>query len=212
MDSFDLPGIAEPYPGATHEEWEACINRLQQHIAASSSIPDELKPVLISRVSGCNEFLEIVTETPNQNYHFQIGQLGWKYWAIRNDSLKLLESLSPAAIAITTFMAVPAAAPAVLAVSLLFGAVALSDRLRNKSAPLEHEQYYVLMTLKAAGPSSPEDLAEKLGGIHLFGRGVWSTTRTLEALQALQSIRLRDGSSEALVTQAHDGRWSTNGI
>lgn len=202
----------EAYPGATPEEREQYVAKLQQHIAASSEIPDEIKPLIIDRIKKGNDLLKIERVTAGNDTHFYGMQLGWKHWAIKNDSLKLVETLSTAATAIATFVAVPAAAPAVLAVSLLFSAVAVSERLRTKSAPLEPEQYYVLMTLKASGLVSTDQLAEKLSGIHIYGSGVWTESRTLEVLKALQSIHLRDGTTEALVTQASTGLWSTNGI
>ncbi|HTD96539.1 MAG TPA: hypothetical protein VK627_06400 [Edaphobacter sp.] len=201
----------EAYPGATPEELKLRKQQLKQHIATSTEIPEELKPLIADRVDK-GALLEVVYERAGKNIHFYGMQLGWKHWAIKNDNLKLLETLSTAAIAIATFIAVPAAAPAVLAVTLLFSSVAVSERLRTKSVSLEPEQYRLLMALKACGPISAEQLAEKLSGIHLFGSNVWTESRTLEALKALQLIHLRDGTTESLVTQANTGLWSTNGI
>jgi hypothetical protein len=58
----------------------------------------------------------------------------------------LVEGLGAAAIAITTYAAVATAAPAVLAVTLLFAAVALADKLKNKSVSLDEKNYHVVMT------------------------------------------------------------------
>jgi hypothetical protein len=202
---------AEGYPGATHEEWKVRVDELKQRIAGSTQIPEELKASIIKRVSTGDELLEIKIVSGG-SARFQIGQIGWKHWAIKNDSLRLVEGLSAAAIAITTFAAVSAAAPAVLAVNLIFASIALADRLKNKSASLDDEQYHILMTLKAAGPCAPKELAERLSGLHIYGKDVWTESRTIEALKMLQSVHLGDGSTEALVTQANNGLWSTNGL
>lgn len=124
----------------------------------------------------------------------------------------MVEVLAGTALAITTFVAVVGASPAVMAVSLTFAAVALADRLKNKGASLDDEQYRILMALKASGPSTVKALAERLSGLHIYGPGVWTERRTLEALTNLKSVRLGDSSVEALVAQANDGLWSVNGV
>ncbi len=198
--------MEDPYPGATPEEQAKCLAEVRSLIESSSDIPAELKPELSKRA---NAFLEIVITRGGKFYG---GQLGWSHWAIRNDHLKLVEGLASAAIAITTYAAVATAAPAVLAVTLLFAAVALADRLKKKSAQLDEESYHVLMTLKETGPATPARLAEALNGIRIYGLNMWNETRTLDALRKLQAVRLGDGSVDALVNQAADGLWSTNGI
>lgn len=202
----------EAYPGATSEERRIVLDKLKDSITTSTDIPEPLKPHIIDWIGNGDHLLEIKTHKAGPNTHFYGMQLGWKNWVVKNDSLKLVETLSIAAMAITTFIAVPAAAPAVLATSLILSAVAVSERLRTKSTSLEPEQYTVLMTLKACGPISVEDLAEKLSGTHLFGSGVWTKERTLNALHSLQAIHLHDGTIEVFAIQANNELWSSNGF
>jgi hypothetical protein len=201
MDIMD-----DPYPGATPEEQEERLCEVRALISSSPAIPSELKPELSRKASA---FLEVVERRGGK---FHGGQLGWSYWTIRNDHLKLVETLAGVAIAITTYAAVATAAPAVLAVSLLFAAVALADKLKKKSAQLDEESYHVLMALKEIGPATPARLSDALNGIRIYGLNMWDEGRTLDALKKLQSVRLGDGSTEALVTQAADCLWSANGI
>jgi len=199
--------MENPYPGATPEEQEKCLSEVRAFIDSSPNIPVELKPELSK---GANAFLEIVITRGMGEFYG--GQLGWSHWAIRNDHVKLVEGLASAAIAITTYAAVATAAPAVLAVTLLFAAVAVADRLKKKSAQLDEESYHVLMTLKEIGPAAPTRLGEALNGIRIYGLNMWNETRTVNALRKLQAVRLGDGSVDVLVNQAADGLWSTNGI
>ena len=209
--------MAEEYPGGTPEERELLEKKIRDKIEALADLPGDMKEMLIARV---NASVEIVYERPRRELwpggmsgpNFQIGQIGWKYWAIKNDSLHMVEVLSAAAIAIATFAATTTAAPAVLAVTLVFAAIALADRLRKKKASLTDDQYKLLVTLKGSGPLTTSELAKRLGGLHIFGNELWSEERTLAALKLLQSVHLGDGTTEALVSQAADGRWAANGI
>jgi hypothetical protein len=198
--------MEDPYPGATPEQREKCVTEVRAFIDSSPGIPPELKAELGDRAGF---FVEVVERRGGKYYG---GQLGWSYWAIRNDHLKLVEALAAAAIAITTYAAVATAAPAVLAVTLLFGAAALADKLRKKSASLEEEGYRVLMTLKQTGPVTAAKLSDALNGTRIYGLNMWTENRTDEALRKLQAVRLGDGSVEALVNQASDGLWSASGI
>jgi len=200
--------MEDPYPGATPEQQQERLTEVRAFIDSSPDIPPELRAELGKRAGF---FLEVeVVEQPE--VHFYGGQLGWSYWAIRNDHLKLVEALAAAAIAITTYAAVATAAPAVLAVTLLFGAAALADKLKKKSASLEEESYRVLMTLKQTGPATAARLSDALNGTRIYGLNMWTESRTVEALRKLQAVRLGDGSVEALVNQAADGLWSASGI
>jgi hypothetical protein len=203
--------MAEDYPGATQEEWEVVVKQVQQKIEGSDHIPDELKTLIAEGVRTHPQFLEVEYKN-GTGQKFQTGQIGWKFWAIRKDSLRLVEVLAGTAMAITTFVAVVGASPAVMAVSLIFAGVALADRLKNKSASLDDEQYRIILCLKGLGPTTLSDLAAKLSGLHIYGENVWTEERTLEALKKLQSVHLGDGSTEALVTQAATGLWAVNGV
>ena len=197
----------DPYPGATPEEHDQMLTEVRTLIASSPNIPSELKSELDKRAGA---FLEV--KQTSGGGHFHGGQLGWSRWVIRNDHLKLVEGLGAAAIAITTYAAVATAAPAVLAVTLLFAAVALADKLKNKSASLDEKDYHLVMTLKQIGPATPGQLTNALNGLSIYGSHLWTETTTGDALQKLLQVRLGDGSTEPLVNQASDGLWSTNGI
>jgi len=207
--------MAEEYPGGTPEERQLLEKQIRDRVESLTDVPGDMKKMLSTRVIAS---LEIVYVRPDSwpsrmsRPNFQIGQIGWKYWAIKNDSLHMVELLSAAAIAITTFAATTTAAPAVLAVTLVFAAIALADRLKKKKTSLTDEQYKLLVTLKGSGPLTTSELAKRLGGLHIFGNDLWSEERTLAALKLLQSVHLGDGTTEALVSQAANGKWATNGI
>jgi len=196
------------YPGETSEERMEFIRR---DIRESATIPDELKEPIVKRFYNNSRILEqkIMTQ-PGARY--QTGQLGASHWVIRNDNLKLVEILAAAALAIAGFASVAAASPVVMAVSLLSGVVALANRLKKKGASLTEEQYKILVNLKGLKAANSEELATRLSGLHIFGPEVWTVDRTEKALQDLKSKRLGDGSIEALVSQAADNLWSTNGL
>jgi hypothetical protein len=200
---------AEAYPGESSLQRMESIRR---DIRTSATIPDELKEPIIERFYNDSGILEHQIQRGGPNIRFQIGQLGWSHWAIKNDNLKLVEILAGAALAIAGFASVTGASPVVLAVSLLAGSVAVADRLKRKGVQLTEEQYRVLMSLKVIGPATAADLAARMSGLHLFGQGVWSEERMETALQALKSTRLLDGTTDDLVTQGVDKLWSTNGL
>jgi len=66
--------------------------------------------------------------------------------------------------------------------------------------------------MKAIGPTTSADLAEKVSGLHIFGENVWTEEKMIAALNELKSIHLGDGTIQALVTQASNGLWAVNGI
>jgi hypothetical protein len=142
----------------------------------------------------------------HSDIHFQIGQLGWKRFAIKDDYLKFVEAMGGLSLAVATTAAVPATEPVVTAVTLLFGGLALADRLASKSASLTPDQYRLLLTLKARGPISAETLGVYLSGLHIAGSDFWTEERTTKALNVLQNMRLGDGTVEPLVVMTPDGR------
>jgi hypothetical protein len=96
---------------------------------------------------------------------------------------------------------------------------ALTDKISNHpvllsllDASLSEKQYKVIVVLKAMGPTSSAELAEKVSGLHIYGEGVWTEEKMITVLNDLRSVHLGDGSTEALVTQAADGLWAVNGI
>jgi len=144
--------------------------------------------------------------------HFYGGQLGWTRWVVKNDDLDLIGRLGPAAIAIVTFLSVPAAPVAVMAVGLAISMVGIAQKFRAKKIVVEPEDYYILMAMRQAGPSTIEDLSKILSGTHIYGQEVWDETRTAAALNKLKQVHQGDGSATALVNEGTDGRWSASGI
>src|ERR1700730_2948867 len=134
--------MAEEYPGGTRQEKLAVISQHKKKLEGSNNIPEALKPLIIEEFESHGWFLELVHRRPSpdplgrRSTQFQTGQIGWKFWAIRNDSLKFVEILGATAMAVTTFVAVVGSSPAVLAVGLIFAAVTLADRLKSKGASL----------------------------------------------------------------------------
>jgi hypothetical protein len=86
-----------------------------------------------------------------------------------------------------------------LAATLLFSVLAVARKLRAKSTTLDPDECRVLM-------------ANVLNHVTLVGTGPWAEERVLKTLDKLRSVRVGDGSIEAYVVQAADGRWSTNGV
>lgn len=208
MWKFDDPA----YVPASREEYQIELQRLKESVKESGLIPEEIKEFLFSHLESGDLFLERKKIKKRPEQHFYTASIGWEQWVVRNDNLRLLEVLSAAALAVTTFAVVSASAPAVLAVTLVLGCVALADRLQRKGVSLKEDDYKILMSLKAAGPTSPAELAERLGELHIFGAELWSVDETIAALERLKAVRVGDGSVEALVVEASDGMWSVNGL
>jgi hypothetical protein len=93
------------------------------------------------------------------------------------------------------------------AVKVIFEIVALFTRLSG--CTLDIEQYRILMILKQCGPITPKDLAPRLGGLRISGRGLWNEERTTIALNKLAEIRL---GKESIVIKADNDAWNTKGI
>jgi hypothetical protein len=199
-----------PYP-ETPGQREAQLSKIVAFVESSPEIPVDLKPEIKKRA---HDLLRVEVERAPESFKFYGGQLGWTHWVIRDDQLNLMTALAPGAVGVATYAtaAITAANPIVLAVTLLFSALAVGSRLKDKSAVLEEKDYHVLMTLKRIGPATPLALTNFLNGVRIFGAGIWNEEQTLAILQKLKAITVRDGSVDAFVTQASDGRFSTNGI
>jgi|SRR5579862_7316795 len=194
------------------------LAQAKEYIFESELIPAELKQPLSERA---NDFVESWLDWPPVDTRLTVssfyptvrgGELGVQRFAVKNDYLKIVEWLGGAALVIATALAVSATAPAVTAVALITSVAVISDRFRHKKANLDETQYKVILTLKAYGPITADNLAGKLSGLHIFGPEVWSERRTRDALNTLKEVHLADGSVENLVNETTDGRWSVNGI
>ncbi len=211
-------GMPPLYVPATREQFEMNVATIKETIRNSTKVPQKMKSKLCSRISS-DLFIhkvrrKTVTHIGGKRHgpHYYTASIGADSWVIRDENLRLLEVLAAGALAVTTFTATAAASPAVLAVSLVLGCVALADRLRKKKVSLDEKDFKIIMALKTTGPCSAATLASTLGGLHIFGNDLWDEDATVAALTRLQAVRVGDGSIEALVTQASDGLWSVNGI
>ncbi len=196
-----------PFPESAGAE-EHALESVRQSIESWPDVPQEYKSYFAQKAGS---FVEREVEHGGPNTHFQIGQLGWTYWAIKNDDLELLRQLGPAAMGIVTFVSVTTAPVAVMAAGLAWSMLTIAHNFKGKSVALEPEDYRVLMALKQAGPATVTTVGEILSGLHIHGSGVWDETRTLAALNKLKQMRQRDGAVTALVSEV-DGIWSTSGI
>ena len=198
----------DPYP-ETPGQRERALDSIREQIESWPDVPPEFKEIAKSRTES---FLLRRKEQAPPNLKFYGGQLGWTHWVIKDDDLKLLGQLGPAAMAIVTFAAVPTAPFAVMAFGLALSMIGIAREFKAKSVIVDPEDYFVLMTLKQAGPSNLDQISEMLSGLHIYGSGVWDQPRTLHALNKLKQVAQRNGTSTALVNELSDGRWSTSGI
>ncbi len=198
----------DPYP-ETPGQRERALDSIREQIESWPDVPPEFKEIAKSRTES---FLLRRKEQAPPNLKFYGGQLGWTHWVIKDDDLKLLGQLGPAAMAIVTFAAVPTAPFAVMAFGLALSMIGIAREFKAKSVIVDPEDYFVLMTLKQAGPSNLDQISEMLSGLHIYGSGVWDQPRTLAALNKLKQVAQRNGTSTALVNELSDGRWSTSGI
>ncbi len=205
--------------GATTKLYDKLVAQVTAQIKSSETIPAELKDEIVGKLfNNPNVPIVFASSTSHtgkgagRGRRFATGQTLSKTWVVRTDNLKMIEGMSTIALAIATYVASTTATIEVFAVTLLFSVVALAYKLRQKNADdLSESDYQLLMALKAA-PCNAVELSTLLSGLHIYGSGVWTEETTLAALKRLQSVRLKDGSVEALVVQAGDGLWSTNGI
>jgi hypothetical protein len=196
-----------PFPESPGAQ-EHALESVRAQIALWPDVPAEFKSYFAQKADS---FVDRKVEHGGPGTHFQIGQLGWTHWAIKNDDLELLKQLGPAAMGIVTFVSVATAPVAVMAVGLAWSMLSIAHNFKVKSIVVEPEDYEVLMALKQAGPASVATVAEILSGLHIHGSGVWDDGRALTALNRLKQMRQRDGAVTSLVSEV-DGIWSASGI
>jgi hypothetical protein len=143
---------------------------------------------------------------------FAGGTASFLSWIIKDDDLKLLEQLIPAAMAIVTFLSVPDAPIAVMIAGLAFSTLGIANKFRTKGIIVEPADFHILMVLKQAGPSKASRIAEILSGLHIYGRDVWDEQRAVAVLNKLKLLPQNDGTTVTIVNESSDGRWSTAGI
>ena len=184
----------------------ARLNTIQGTIDAWA-ISDDLKTELKKR---SEELLDSHRVTTTNRYYG--GQIGTLAWVIKNDDLKLLEQLTPAAMAMITFLSVASAPVPVLVAGLAFSVLGVCNKLRSKGIVLNPADFHILMALKHVGPSTPSRIAEVLSGLHIYGRDVWDETRVVAVLNKLKLRPQNDGTAVTIVNESSDGRWSVAGM
>jgi hypothetical protein len=98
------------------------------------------------------------------------------------------------------------------AVALLSSVATLMYAIRSKHATLSERDYTLLMVLKQEGPTRAEELLNALNQIRAQTGFTWESNGLLNDLSRLGKIALFDGTVDALVAQASDGRWSVTGL
>jgi hypothetical protein len=203
MKQFD----SAPEYGEVAGEREKRIETIKETIGSWPDISDDVKTELKKR---SDDFLDI--SITGRDARFSGGQIGFLHWIIKNDDLKMLEQLIPAAMAIVTFLSVANAPVAVMVAGLAFSTLGIANKLRTKGIAVDAADFHVLMTLKQAGPSTASRIAEILSGLHIYGRDVWDENRVVAALNKLKLLPQNDGTTATIVNESSDGRWSTAGI
>src|SRR5271156_5226416 len=118
MNRFD----GGPEYGEIAGQREKRIETIKETIASWPNIPDDVKTELKKR---SDDFLDI--SITGRDARFSGGQIGFQHWIIKNDDLKMLEQLIPAAMAIITFLSVANAPVAVMVGGLAFSTLGIAN-------------------------------------------------------------------------------------
>lgn len=159
------------------------VTELIQRVAVQTTTPPGASPVLVARYR----------------------------WVIKSEDLGLADAFLEAlrnASSVGFFVGAGAtdtgkwAAAAVGTFTALFK---LCRNVLNKGGVLSPNAYAVLVTLKALGPLSSEDLLPKLQQ----SKGEWTSEALAKTLESLKAMPMRNGSVRALVAQDDQRRWLT---
>ena len=199
---------------------EEGVEFISDRIRSMKSIPKDMREELLAQAVALSDpepryalpdfsssrNTSFIVHSPSHNLH----------WVVKDDSLKLVETIAPSAVAIVSYSVAPAgilaANPIVLATGLLVIASVLFFRAMKKGVFLSSEDCEVVMALKHMGPSSIEAITDRLNGVHIYGSRMWTPEKTEEALRKLGEIAVEDGSVERLVAKASNGLWSVSGL
>jgi hypothetical protein len=132
-------------------------------------------------------------------------------WVVRDDDVKLLEGFFAAASAAAGANFFFGSATAAAIVGMVAAVFKTVNNLRRKGAFLDPIKCQILFVTRQSenGLELPE-IVEKVQA--LPGCADLTTADVKSDLETMTSVRLRDGSVQALVACASDGRWSTCGI
>src|ERR1035437_4145702 len=141
-----MPFDSAPLYGERPGEREKQLKKIKETIDSWSDISDDLKTEFKKR---SEDFLD--DHTYKTTAKFYGGQIGFRSWIIKNDDLKLLEQLIPAATTIITFLSVANTPVAVMVAGLAFSGIGIAKKLKTKGVDVDDPaDFHVLMTLKEA--------------------------------------------------------------
>jgi hypothetical protein len=146
------------------------------------------------------------------------GAMSWmapvKHWVVRDDDLKLMDSVWSAIIAAagTSFFQASVTLSAVTGIAAAVFKLARS--ILKKGVSLDPLQYKILSILRAAPEGLLiDELSQSLNQtLELDQFNQFSALDAETELRALSKVRLRDGSVISLVTEDGRGKWGVNGI
>lgn len=132
------------------------------------------------------------------------------YWVIRNDDLRLMETLWPAIAAATAVISLKSLT-ATATVAILGSTFKIVRAARSKGVSLTPIQHRLILALKSSDQGSTiAALVSKMRSMP--NQEELSEADVLTELSALKSIRLNDGTVVGLVAEDGKGLWSAAGI
>jgi hypothetical protein len=132
--------------------------------------------------------------------------MGHSYWFIRDKEIDAVAALGTVATAIVGFTT-----PLAFAVPLLITLAGVLKQAADKHIEVSERDAALLLYLKHNRAQSEAEILNGLNGIRAQTSFTWNEHDLRRQLERLQKVHLADGTLEALVTQASDGRWRTNG-
>jgi hypothetical protein len=132
------------------------------------------------------------------------------YWVIRNDDLKLMDTLWPAICAATAVISLKSLTATATA-AILGSTFKIVRAARTKGVRLGRFQHCLIMALRASDDGSTiQDLVSRMRS--MLNQEDLSEQEVLTELNALTKIRLTDGTVVNLAAQDASGLWSATGV
>jgi hypothetical protein len=133
--------------------------------------------------------------------------LGHSLWFVRDKEIDAVAAVGTIATAIDGF-----STPVGFAATLLIALAGVLKKAADKHVELGDRDAALLLYLKHHRAQTTQEIVGGLNEIRATTSFTWNERDLLEQLHRLQNVHLADGTLEALVTQASDGRWRTNGL
>jgi hypothetical protein len=130
-----------------------------------------------------------------------MGAAEWTELTVRASDLDLLKQLAALGGSLSAFLHTHSGGS-----TLLLAVLCALLRLRSKGFFPDPLQKRILITLRAAGPMTLDQLVEQL---NRRSNPTWSEREVKEHLATLEKVHLKSGESVALVHLAN-GRWATD--